>query len=103
MGFIATTKDEERGDTLDHSDDYEKPCISEDGDSVASTVRVQKDKKFEIPERFTKNGRKRAVPFVLKVSIQSSSLSSLLNNFNLQPFICSRSVYVSIAYESAFV
>ena len=100
MGFIATTKDEERGDTVDHSDDYEKPCISEDGDSVASTVRVQKDKKFEIPERFTKNGRKRAVPFVLKVSIQSSSL---LKNFNLQPFICSHSVYISIAYESAFV
>lgn len=100
MGFIATTKDEERGDTVDHSDDYEKPCISEDGDSVASTVRVQKDKKFEIPERFTKNGRKRAVPFVLKVSIQSSSL---LKNFNLQPFIFSHSVYISIAYESAFV
>jgi len=67
MGFIATTKAEQRGDTLEHSDDYEKPCISEDGDSVASTARVQKDKKFEIPERFTKNGRKRAVPFVLKL------------------------------------
>lgn len=42
------------------------PPVSE----VASETKPKKEKKFTIPQRFTKSGRKRAVPFTLKVSRQ---------------------------------
>jgi hypothetical protein len=67
------SKEQEIKQTTEKDEEAALSGLESLGAAAEAVEEAEYNEDFDIPQRFTKSGRKRAVPFPLKVSIYTST------------------------------